>query len=141
MKGYYIEPTDGNWQSVFPSKESDKSQLHSCVIDALYYMVEECNVDSSKIFVIHENVTVYRDFNMTDAFKPIFGLMKGFKVEVNLKTKKARVHADHHIYDRAKSRLAKLHLVGGSYGAKKIDYFMLRVNGQDVFFKLPKLTK
>lgn len=50
-EGYFIEWNGEGWQSVFPSNEASKSQLHTDIVDAIYYMVKECDVDRRKIFV------------------------------------------------------------------------------------------
>ena len=42
---YCVEWNGDYWQSVFPSKESDKSQLHHSIDDAVYYMRRECDVN------------------------------------------------------------------------------------------------
>lgn len=50
-EGYFIEHNGEFWQSVFPSYESQKSQLHSDVDDAFYYMNTECGVPAAAIIV------------------------------------------------------------------------------------------
>ncbi len=41
---YAIEWNGDNWQSVFPSKESEKSQLHPSVQAAYDYIRHECGI-------------------------------------------------------------------------------------------------
>lgn len=43
-KGYFVERNGHGWQSVFPEKEAECSQLHATVEDAIDYMVNECGV-------------------------------------------------------------------------------------------------
>lgn len=51
-EGYFVEHNGDTFQSVFPSAEAAKSQLHTTVPDAINYMVEECGIDRNKIKVI-----------------------------------------------------------------------------------------
>lgn len=48
-EGYYVEHNGCCWQSVFPSSEQEKSQLHDTVEDAIEYMTEECGVSRNDI--------------------------------------------------------------------------------------------
>ena len=43
-QNYYIEFTGDSFQSVFPEDESDKSQLHTALQDAVEYMFQESGV-------------------------------------------------------------------------------------------------
>jgi len=52
MEGYYVEFNGDEWQSIFPSVESNKSQLHRNIVDAVRYMNEECDIPISKINLV-----------------------------------------------------------------------------------------
>ncbi len=41
---YAIEWNGDEWQSVFKSHESEKSQLHTTLQDAFLYMTQECRI-------------------------------------------------------------------------------------------------
>lgn len=51
-QGYFIEFNGENYESVFPENESEKSQLHYDLPDALEYMILECGVKEELITVI-----------------------------------------------------------------------------------------
>lgn len=51
-EGYFVEFNGEFYQSVFPTKESEKSQLHYDLVDALNYMTLECEVDLNLIKVV-----------------------------------------------------------------------------------------
>ncbi len=51
-QGYFIEHNGEFWQSVFPSNESTKSQLHTSVDDAFAYMAFEQGVDPEAIVIL-----------------------------------------------------------------------------------------
>ena len=51
-EGYFIEFNGANYQSVFPTLEAEKSQLHSDLTDAQHYMVVECGVDKNLIKIV-----------------------------------------------------------------------------------------
>lgn len=41
-EGYYVEHNGDCWQSVFPEGESQLSQLHTSIDEAISYMVGQC---------------------------------------------------------------------------------------------------
>jgi hypothetical protein len=43
-QNYYIEFTGECYQSVFPEEESDKSQLHTTLQDAVQYVFQESGI-------------------------------------------------------------------------------------------------
>lgn len=51
-EGYYIEHNGECWQSVFPSNEAGKSQLHTDPDDAFAYMHYECGIPAESIIVL-----------------------------------------------------------------------------------------
>ena len=51
-QGYFVEHNGDCWQSVFPANEANKSQLHTTIIDALDYMVQECGIRRTQIQVL-----------------------------------------------------------------------------------------
>jgi hypothetical protein len=51
-EGYFVEHNGDCWQSVFPSAEASKSQLHMTISDALSYMHRECGVPMERIRVL-----------------------------------------------------------------------------------------
>lgn len=58
MEHYYVEHNGDCWQSVFPTAEAAKSQLHVTVSDALDYMISECGINGEDIIikdVVHAN--------------------------------------------------------------------------------------
>lgn len=52
MEQHQIFWNGDEWQSVFPSEQSEKSQLHSSVQDAFEYMTMECGVIDD-ILIVH----------------------------------------------------------------------------------------
>ena len=50
-EGYFVEWNGDQWQSVFPSSESNHSSLHTSVDDALFYMVDELGIPRDDIEV------------------------------------------------------------------------------------------
>lgn len=46
---YIVEWNGDNYQSVFPSAQSQLSQLHTTIDDAIDYMVNECGIDRAVI--------------------------------------------------------------------------------------------
>lgn len=52
MEGYFIEFNGEHYQSVFPTKDAESSQLHINLDEAFFYMVEECGVEVSDIKVL-----------------------------------------------------------------------------------------
>lgn len=51
-QGYFVEHNGDYWQSVFPSWEAEKSQLHTTTKDALIYMTKECGIKRAEIKII-----------------------------------------------------------------------------------------
>ena len=51
-ESYFIEFNGEHWQSVFPEKESEKSQLHTTSEDGINYMTKECGIPIEKISII-----------------------------------------------------------------------------------------
>lgn len=47
-EGYFVQDNGDNYQSVFHSHESELSQLHTTIKDAVDYMVNECNINIKK---------------------------------------------------------------------------------------------
>lgn len=51
-EGYYVEHNGDCWQSVFPSSEASKSQLHDTVFDAMHYMHGDCGIPITVITLL-----------------------------------------------------------------------------------------
>jgi hypothetical protein len=66
-EGYFIEHNGDTWQSVFPSAESSRSQLHTSVQDALDYMVKEIGIPRDQI-------------NITDAKQKALAAIEGLEI-------------------------------------------------------------
>lgn len=50
---YGVEWNGDCWQSVFPTQQSEKSQLHTSIDDAVMYMREECGVTAPIVVYNH----------------------------------------------------------------------------------------
>ena len=51
---YAIEWNGDCWQSVFPSSEAEKSQLHTTAIEAMQYMLNECGLSIFDVQIINK---------------------------------------------------------------------------------------
>lgn len=60
-ENYYIEWNGKHWQSVFKTYNSEKSQLHTSLDDAFWYMRFACNV-KDPITILRDSFT-YKELN------------------------------------------------------------------------------
>jgi hypothetical protein len=51
-QGYYVEFNGEFYQSVFPQSQSELSQLHTSIDDAIDYFVNECAIDRNLIVIL-----------------------------------------------------------------------------------------
>lgn len=94
--GNYVIEYDGEYfQSVFPSAESEKSQLHDTWVDAFNYLTEECGINnkditSNVIFTVQDLINEL--LKVENKQKPVFTYSNGNLFNI--------INIDHDIIDR-----------------------------------------